>query len=77
MFSIFFLLMVMQISLTLQCLDTGNMSKNICPMTILYKAFLNIIGGKGSISNINYYYYCYYYYHFYYHFYYHYYHHYH
>ena len=30
---------------------------NICPLTILYKALLNIIGGKGAISNINYYHY--------------------
>ena len=29
---------------------------NICPMTILYKAFENIMGGKGAILNINYHY---------------------
>ena len=27
---------------------------NICPLTYLYKAFLNIIGGKGAMSNIKY-----------------------
>ena len=27
---------------------------NICLLTIFYKALLNIIGGKGAISNINY-----------------------
>ena len=30
---------------------------NICTLTILYKALLKIIGGKGAISNINYYHY--------------------
>ena len=25
---------------------------NICPLTILYKALLNIIGGEGAITNI-------------------------
>ena len=34
---------------------------DICPLTILHKALLNIIGGKGGISNIKYYYYYYYY----------------
>ena len=28
----------------------------ISPLTIIYRALLNIIGGKGAISNINYYY---------------------
>ena len=27
----------------------------ICPLTILYEALLKIIGGKGVISNIDYY----------------------
>ena len=38
------------------------MDHDNCPLTFL-KALLNIIGGKGAISNINYYYYyyCYYY----------------
>ena len=26
---------------------------NISPLTVLYKALSNIIGGKGAISNIN------------------------
>ena len=34
------------------------MDHDNCPMT-LFKALLNIIGGKGAISNINYYYYYY------------------
>ena len=29
---------------------------NICPLTIRYNALLNIIGGKGAIANIKYYY---------------------
>ena len=31
------------------------MDLNICPLTILYIVLLNIICGKGAISNINYY----------------------
>ena len=27
---------------------------NICPLTIIYEVLLNIIGGKGALSNINY-----------------------
>ena len=37
------------------------MDHDDCPLTFS-KALLNIIGGKGAISNINHYYYFYYYY---------------
>ena len=42
-------LLNLKVNLTIQTI-------NICSLSIIYKALLNIIGGKGVISNVNYYY---------------------